>query len=54
MAPHPRLALGFCLDLDDSDTPGAKTQDTLLSACPNRQWHVRRSLGTLVLLDQPR
>jgi len=55
VSPHPRLALGFCLDLDDADAPGARTQqDTLVSSCPRRAWHVRSSLGTLVLVDQPR
>lgn len=47
--PTPGAALGFDIDLSDTDTPGAAQQEQMLSSSPNRAYDDPTSWGNLFL-----
>jgi serine/threonine protein kinase len=50
-SPRTETPFGFCLSLSDDDTPGARTQETMVSTCPNRKFPDPTTWGTLILVD---
>jgi hypothetical protein len=51
LAPRVETPFGFCLSLADTDTPGSKDQESMVSSCPRRKWGDPTTWGTLILVD---
>ena len=51
LSPHSEMALGFCLNVSDNDSPGTAQQQCMVSTSPSRKWGDPTTWGTLVLVD---
>jgi hypothetical protein len=51
LSPQAETPYGFCLSLSDTDTPGSRTQESMVSSSPNRKWGDPTTWGTLILVD---
>jgi hypothetical protein len=51
LSPQVETPYGFCLSLSDTDTPGRRDQESMVSTSPNRTWGDPTTWGTLILMN---
>jgi tRNA A-37 threonylcarbamoyl transferase component Bud32 len=51
LSPQVEAPYGFCLNLSDTDTPGLRDQESMVSTSPNRKWGDPTTWGTLILVN---